>query len=102
MNKAVSQLPPVSCNTAKANTAPHSAGLTPCALHAWRTVLAAYKVTDGWHQSASLFCSLSTKAYLEAHVLVQSVSYGCTSGILQAIPSQIEVMQRHIVHQALG
>ena len=39
------------------------------------------------------FVGLSTRAYLEAHVLVQGVSYGGTASILQPIPGQVEVVQ---------
>ena len=42
------------------------------------------------------------KAYLEAHVLVEGVGYGGASGIFQTIPGQVEGVQGHIVHQALG
>lgn len=40
-------------------------------------------------------------SYLEAHVLVQGVGYGCAASVLQPIPGQVEVVQGHIVHQAL-
>ena len=38
---------------------------------------------------------------LKTHVMVQSLGDGSASSILQAIPSQVQSVQRHIVQQTL-
>jgi len=50
---------------------------------------------------ARLYAETRAHDHLKTHVLVQSLGNGSASSILQAIPSQVQGVQRHIVQQAL-
>ncbi len=46
---------------------------------------------------ARLYAETRAYDHLKTHVLVQSLGNGSASSVLQAIPSQVQGVQRHIV-----